>query len=115
MFNFERLLVYQKAINLANVVYRITKSWPKDELFGLVSQLRRAIVSIALNIGEGSSRTKKEFRHFLDQARGSCYEAIAIITIAKNQKFISEAQFKELYQDINEICRSINALKNSLR
>jgi len=115
MFNFERLTVYQEAIELSTIIYRTTKTWPREELFGLTNQIRRAAVSIALNIVEGSSRTKKDFRHFLDLARGSCYEVVAILTIAKNQKYINQDESTYLYERINKIARSINALKNSLQ
>lgn len=114
MFKFEDLRVYQEALLIVNAIYSITKHFPKNELFGLTNQLQRAAVSVALNIAEGSSRTKKDFRHFLDLARGSCYECIAILTIAKNQKYISDEQYKELYQRYNNLTRMINALKTSL-
>lgn len=64
MFNFEKLKVYEEALILATDVYKLTKSFPKSETFGITSQLRRASVSISLNIAEGTSRTKKDFRHF---------------------------------------------------
>jgi four helix bundle protein len=75
-FNFEDLNVYQKAILPVEIVYKITNKWPKEELCGLINQLRRTAVSVSLNISEGSSITKKDFRHFLDLSRGSyneCY------------------------------------------
>lgn len=85
MFKFEDLKVYQKGLGFVDDIYLITKPWPKSELFGLVSQLRRAAISIVLNIAEGSSRTNKDFSHFLSLSRGSCFECVAILTIAKNQ------------------------------
>lgn len=66
MFNFEKLSVYQKSIALVDEVYSLTEAWPKSETFGITSQFRRAVVSVSLNIAEGSGRTKKDFRHFLD-------------------------------------------------
>jgi four helix bundle protein len=83
-------------------------------MFGLTTQLTRAAVSISLNIAEGSSRTKKEFRHFLDIARGSCYECVAILTITKNQLYISEKEYKQLYGELNILTKKINALKSAL-
>ena len=88
-FNFEDLRVYQLVLELVDRIYELTKNWPREEVFGLTNQLRRAIVSILLNIAEGSSRTKKDFKHFLDLARGSLYECIACLQVALNQKYLS--------------------------
>jgi len=90
MFKFEELRVYQEGLLFIDFIYNITSKWPKDEIFGLTNQLRRAAVSIVLNIAEGSSRTRKDFRHFLDLSKGSCYECVAIVTIAKNRKYITD-------------------------
>ncbi len=115
MFKFEELRVYKEALILVNFVYEITSKWPKDELFGLISQFRRAGVSIALNIAEGSSRTRKDFRHFLDLARGSCYECVAILEIARNRKYINENEYLNLYEKCDKLARMINALKTALK
>lgn len=98
-----------------DAIYVLTERWPKDELFGLTNQLRRAAVSIALNIAEGSSRTKKDFRHFLDLARGSCYECVAILTIAVNRQYITNEQHSACYEQANKLARMTNALKVSLK
>ena len=73
-FNFEKLEVYQDAIEFANQIYEITKAFPRSEMFGITNQLRRSSVSVPSNIAEGSSRGKKEFIHFLNIALGSSYE-----------------------------------------
>lgn len=113
-FNFENLNVFQEALLFVELVYSITKKWPKEELFGLTNQLRRASVSISLNIEEGSSRTKKDFRHFLDLSRGSCYESASILLIAKKLEYVTSEQYGSCYESLNKIARMTNALKRSL-
>ena len=115
VFRFEELRVYQESLLFIDNIYMISQRFPKEEIFGLTNQFRRAAVSISLNIAEGSSRTQKDFRHFLDLSRGSCYECVAIITIAKNRKYISGEEFVELYESCNKLARMISALKTSLR
>ena len=83
-------------------------------MFGLTNQFRRAAVSINLNIAEGTSRTKKDFGHFLDLARGSCYECVSILQIAKSSYYISESGYLKCYGDCEKISKMISALKNSL-
>lgn len=114
MFKFEELKVYQKALVFTDKIYELTKQWPKSELFGLVNQLRRAAISIALNIAEGSSRTSKDFGHFLSLARGSCFECVAILTIAKNQKLINEKEYAFFYENCLEIARMLSSLRTKL-
>src|SRR5882672_550864 len=96
-FRFEDLNVYQEALKFVDKVYLATGAWPKEEIFGLTNQFRRASVSIVLNIAEGSSRTRKDFRHFLDLSKGSCFECAAILSIAKSRNFINQSQFNILY------------------
>ncbi len=114
MISFEKLEVYTEGINLAQSIYKITKGFPKDELFGLTGQLRRAAVSIACNIAEGSSRTKKDFAHFIDLARGSCFELVPLLTIALNSGYITDKQFEELYAHIEVLAKRMHALKKSI-
>lgn len=114
-FKFEELRVYQDALNISEEIYSVTKNFPKDEQFGLTNQLRRAAVSITLNIAEGTSRTKKDFRHFLDIAKGSCFECVAILTIAKRQNYLSEEQYTNLYKQCLSLTKMVNALKSSLK
>ncbi len=115
MIKFEELRVYQDGLRFVNLVYTLTNKWPKDELFGLSNQLRRAAVSIVLNIAEGTSRTKKDFRHFLDLSRGSCYECIAVLTIAKERNYISSEEYEVAYGLCEKLSRMISALKTSIR
>lgn len=115
MFNFEKLRVYEDALEFVNHAYGITKQWPTDERFGLIDQLRRAATSVALNIAEGSSRTKKDFCHFLDLSRGSSYECVSIFKIALNRKYLTEKEYRALYDEVEYISRKISALKNSIQ
>lgn len=113
-FRFEELNVYKDGLIFVDSIYNLTQAFPKDEMFGLVNQLRRASVSIVLNIAEGSSRTKKDFRHFLSMSRGSCYECVAILSIAFNRKYMSQKDFDLHYDWCNKLARMISALKSSL-
>lgn len=114
MFNFENLNVYKEALDFIDLIYLLTDKFPKQELYCLISQVRRAAISIALNIAEGTSRTKKDFRHFLDLAKGSCYECVAILTIAKKRGYINEKQYIESYMFCEKLSKMISALKKSL-
>lgn len=113
-FKFEELVVYQKAIVFVYKIYSLTKRYPHDEMFGLTSQLRRAAVSISLNIAEVSARTKKEFNRFLDMARGSVFECVAILQISPKQKYINKSAFEELKESLVEISKKLSGLKHSL-
>lgn len=107
--------MYQDALLFVDFIYENTRSWPKDEIFGLISQLRRSAVSIALNIAEGSSRTRKDFCHFLDLSRGSCYESATILTIALKRKYIDLGKYDYGYEYCNKLARMISKLKSSIR
>ncbi len=89
-FNFEDLNVYNKAVDLVSDVYLLTKTFPKDEMFGLTGQLRRAAVSISLNISEGSARSKKDFSRFIDMARGSVFECVTLLQISLKQRYVGQ-------------------------
>ena len=115
MFKFEELKVYQKGLIFVDDVYDLTKVWPKSEIFGLTSQLRRAAISIVLNIAEGSSRTNKDFGHFLSLARGSCFECVAILTIARHQELISSDEFSTLYEQCLELARMLSSLRSKVK
>jgi four helix bundle protein len=113
-FGFEELAVYQKAVDFVNQIYSATKSYPKDEVFGLVSQLRRAAVSISLNIAEGSARSKKDFSRFLDMARGSLFECVTILKISVKQNYINDKQCELLENELVELSKMLSGLKRSI-
>jgi four helix bundle protein len=113
-FKFEELVVYQKALDFAGRIYLLTKKYPRDEMFGLTAQFRRAAVSISLNIAEGSARTKRNFRRFLDMARGSVYECVTILQISRKQDFINKTAYEELRASLVELSKMLSGLKRSL-
>jgi four helix bundle protein len=114
--SFRRLLVWQKARALAVAVYQATETFPKAEIYGLTSQLRRAGVSVASNIAEGQGRlTKGEFRHFLGQARGSLLELETQFEIAFDLGYLDYQSHNSLHQRAYEILGLLNRLLASLR
>ncbi|MEG1589860.1 hypothetical protein AB670_02990 [Chryseobacterium sp. MOF25P] len=116
MANFKELLVWQKSINFVTEIYEVTNNFPKDEMYGLTSQIRRASISIPSNIAEGNSRRSvADYLQFLKIARGSCAEVETQLIIAQNLKFLSEEHYLKLNQDIIEISKMLNGLINSLK
>lgn len=113
-FNFENLDVYKKAIDFVDDVYLLTKSFPEHEMFGLVSQLRRAAVSIPMNISEGSARSKKDFRHFIDMARGSIFECVTVLQISLKQRYLDQRKFITLKDKLTDLSKMLSGLKGSL-
>ena len=113
-FDFEKLEVYKKAIDFANDIYNLTKKFPKDEQFGITSQLRRAAISISLNIAEGSGRSKKEFRHFVIMARTSVQECIPLLEISYLQNYITEEERLKYYSRCEELSKMLCGLINRL-
>ena len=116
MHNFRELKVWQKAIDFSVEIYKITASFPAEEKFGLISQLRRSAVSISSNIAEGSSRTSdKEFYHFLSISIGSAYECETQIIISNKLKYISDTNFEELTIKVTEIQKMLNAFAETIK
>jgi four helix bundle protein len=113
MRGHKELIVWQKAMEMVTEIYRLTQNFPKEELYGLVSQMRRAAVSIPSNIAEGHGRQSKgEFRQFLGIARGSYAELETQIEIAKNLGFLANPN--PIDEQLAEVGRLLNGLLRSL-
>jgi len=111
----EKLLVWQKAMAFITDVYQSTQGFPKEELYGLTSQIRRSAVSIPSNIAEGKGRyTAGEFRQFLIQARGSLLELETQIQIAGNLGYLKPKKVDELKARIVEIGKMLNGLIDAI-
>jgi four helix bundle protein len=115
MFNFEKLDVWQKAIDFADLVYNRTRDFPADERFGLTNQMRRAAVSVSSNIAEGTSRiSQTDFARFIEIASGSVFEVVSQSFIGRRQGFLTEEGFRALYSSADEIGRMLSGLRKSL-
>ena len=115
MFGFEKLEVWQRSIEFADVVYSTTRRFPIDERFGLTNQMRRAAVSISSNIAEGSSRnSRKDFARFVEIAAGSVYEVVSQSYIGRNQGFLTSEEFELIYAAADEQSRMLSGLRRSL-
>jgi four helix bundle protein len=116
MKDFRTLAVWQKAHQLALNVYLVTNEFPRDELYGLVSQMRRAAVSIASNIAEGCGRSgDAELARFCQIAMGSASELEYQFILARDLQFLSVQRYGEMDQQINEAKRMLNVFIHRLR
>jgi four helix bundle protein len=115
MFNFEKLEVWQKAIDFDHLVYKSTRHFPNDERFGLTNQMRRAAISISSNIAEGTSRmSQSDFRRFIEIATGSVFEVISQAFIGRRENFLTEENFRAVYKSAEEVGRMLSGLRKSL-
>jgi four helix bundle protein len=114
--SYRDLVVWQKAMELVAEIYRLTRAFPADEMFGLVSQLRRAAVSIPSNIAEGYGRTSTgEYKQFLGHARGSLWEVETQILIAPKLKYLGDEEADGLLKLATETGRILQGLIASLK
>lgn len=115
--SYKDLLIWQKGINIVVLVYKIVESFPKEELYALSSQLKRASVSVPSNIAEGYGRnSEKSFSHFLDISRGSLFEIETQLIIAKELGIISdEILFNTILKQIEEESKMINSFSKTLK
>jgi four helix bundle protein len=114
--SYRDLIAWNKAMELVTEIYRVTHNFPKEELFGLMSQLRRAAVSIPSNIAEGKGRLSKgEFRQFLGNARGSLAEVETQILIAQNLSYLDEPEINRLLAMVEEVGKVLNGLLSAVK
>ncbi len=113
--HYRDLIAWQKSIDLVAAVYQETKAFPKEELYGLVSQMRRAAVSVPSNIAEGQGRhSTNEFRHFLGNAQGSLYEMETQVVISRRLGYLSSKSEEALLGSAGEVGRILNGLVAAL-
>lgn len=115
MLKFERLTVWQKALELSMAIHELTRTFPKEELYVLTSQMKRAADSVALNIAEGSTgQTNAEFRQFLGYAVRSAIEVIACLHLGKRRGIVNERDFHDRCERTEEVLKMLHGLRRSL-
>ena len=115
MFRFENLEIWKLAVEYASEIYKLTITFPREETFGLVSQLRRASVSVSSNIAEGSgASTIKDYKNYLDIAIKSTLETSSLLYIATTQNYLDEKTRLKFYEDAEKQIRKIRAFKKKL-
>jgi four helix bundle protein len=113
-FRFEDLQVWQKAMDLSEEINQLTKTFPKEEIYILTSQIKRSADSVILNIAEGSTgQSKSIFKLFLGYSLRSAIEVVSCLFIAKKRKYIQDEQFTVLYNDYETLVKMITSLRNS--
>ena len=114
--DYRDLIVWQKAMDLVETIYRTTAAFPREEIYGLTSQIRRAAISIPSNIAEGNGRnTTRDYVHFLGMAYGSVKEVETQVLIAERLRYINSSDSNRLVQMTTEIARLISGLATSLK
>ena len=114
-FKFEKLVIWQSSMDFAEIIFNMSTAFPKDELFNLTSQIRRAVDSIALNISEGSIlQSNPEFKRFLGYSIRSIAEVVTCLYKAKNRNYIDNNIFEENYQNAYKLMNQIIAFRNKL-
>jgi len=115
-FKFENLRVWEKAVELSGEISDSVKKFPKDELFVLTAQIKRASDSISLNIAEGSTgQSNPEFRKFLGYSLRSAIEVVCCVFLARRRKLLTIDEFNHYYLMLTELIKGIQALRNSLK
>jgi len=114
MHNYKKLKIWQKARDLVKDIYVVSSEFPKDERYNLVSQIRRAAVSVNLNIAEGSGFTNKKFKQFLRNAISSCFEVETLLILALDLKMITEETYSAHEPQITELQKMIYGFMTTL-
>lgn len=115
-FKFEKLEVWQKAGELSFHIHELTRGFPKEELYILTAQIKRAADSVALNIAEGSTgQTTAEFKQFIGYAIRSAIEVVACLSLGRRRQLITTSSFQTLYAEAERIVMMLQALRKSLR
>lgn len=113
--SYKNLKVWQDAMKLARMVYASTQKFPKEEMFGMTSQLRRASVSISSNIAEGSSRkSRKDYIRFIDIAIGSCNEVESLLALSQDLGFILKSDCDDLLTRLASLGKTLNGFRRYL-
>jgi four helix bundle protein len=116
LHNFRKLKIYQRAIVFIVDIYAMSQGFPNGEMYGLTSQVRRAAVSISLNIAEGSgTSTGKEFKRYLEIARRSTYEVMSCLEIAVRLSYCTKEDFERLSAEADEIAAMITGFSNGIQ
>lgn len=116
MRDYTKYEVWNDGIEISVKIYNLTNSFPNEEKFGIVSQLRRASVSISSNIAEGCSRSsEKDFKRFVEIALGSAFEVKTQLIISGKLGFVSDENLKEIIESIDKLSKQLNALRNKLK
>ena len=116
MKDFRQLKVWEKSHQLALAIYKATKEFPKEELYGLNSQIRRSSISIPTNIAEGCGRnTDADFARFLQMAMGSASETEYQLILARDLEFLPKESYEKLQNDVEEVKRMLASLLKTLR
>src|SRR6201986_4329977 len=115
-FKFEKLDVWKLAIDMADDVHNLTRSFPKEEMFSLTSQMKRAADSVSLNIAEGSTgQSNAEQAKFLGYAQRSALEVVNCLYLAIKRNYINQEVFEKFYGELDKIAAKIQAFKNHLK
>lgn len=112
--NFKKMKIWQSAMDIAKTILDMTDTFPPHEKFGLKNQMDRCSISIPSNIAEGSSRTNKSFRHFIDISLGSSFELQTQLLLAYHRKYISEENTQNIENKIEEFQRMTMSFQNTL-
>jgi four helix bundle protein len=115
MFNFEKRESWHRAVDFADLIYSSTHDFPRDEMFGLAMQMRRAAVSVSSNLAEGSSRSSRtDFARFTEISAGSLFEVVSQSVIAKRRGFLKESDYLKTYEDAERLGKMLSGLRSSL-